>query len=107
SGMSGRERRVSNQASITVEHRDLNLDRLAGYDLCRRRVRRARNGIAERDAVSLGMGEGLGCSVGGEDARGERLRSADALGELGENCEIDRAPPRVKVAQALGELGHL
>ena len=84
--MSGRERRVSDQASITVEHRDLDLDRLAGHDVCRARVRRMRDRIAERDAVLLGMGEGLGGSVGGDDARGERLRSAGAFGEVGEDA---------------------
>ncbi len=53
------------------------------------------------------MGEGFRGGVGGEDARAKRGRAAGLLGKLGEHGKIDRAAPRMKIEQALGELGHL
>ena len=87
--MSGRERRMADQTPVAVEHRDFDLYRLAGNDLCRRCSRGARDRIAERDAVFLRVAECFGRSVGGEDALGEGFGTAGALGELGEDCEID------------------
>ena len=105
--MSGRERRMADQTPVAVEHRDFDLYRLAGNDLCRRCSRGARDRIAERDAVFLRVAECFGRSVGGENALGEGFGTAGALGELGEDCEIDLPTPRMEIEQSLRELRHL
>ena len=106
--MSRPERRVADQPAVAVEHRDLNLNRLAcdqraGKDCGRGVPAGARHLIAERHAFSLGVGEGFGGGVGPEDALAKRARAAGLLGKTGQRAEIDGAAARMKVEQTLGE----
>ena len=92
---------------LAVEQHNLDGDIAAGNDARRRRLRHARDRVAQGDALRLRQQKSFRGRVGRLDARAEIGRAAGCLGKSGERRQIDFAAPGMQIGEALGEFSHL
>ena len=103
----GLKRRPADQILLAVEQHNLDGDIAAGNDARRRRLRHARDRVAQGDALRLRQQKSFRGRVGRLDARAEIGRAAGCLGKSGERRQIDFAAPGMQIGEALGEFSHL